>query len=80
MNRAYHHWVSASLGPGLRTAMKVGPLVGFLAAMPIEVTTSRVPIDHRFTICWILDLVVGSILATLVAALVYKERDDSWAT
>jgi MFS family permease len=65
-------WVRESLGPGLRTALTVGPLVGFLAAIPIEVTTSRFPIDHTFTVCWIIDLVVGAILATLVAARVYE--------
>ena len=68
-------WVQASLGPGLRTALTVGPLVGFLAAMPIELTTSRFPIDHTFTVCWIVDLVGGAILATLVAARVYKDKD-----
>ena len=66
-------WARASLGPGLRTALTVGPLVGFLAAMQIEVITSRFPIDHRFTVLWIIDLVVGAILATLVAAWVYKD-------
>jgi hypothetical protein len=53
--------------------LTVGPLLALAVAMPIEVTTSRFPIDHTFTICWLADLVVGTVLATLVVGWVYKD-------
>jgi len=69
----FYVWACARLGPGLRTSSTVGLLLGFTAAMPIEVTTSRLSIEHTFTVTWIADLVVGATLATVVAGLLYKE-------
>jgi hypothetical protein len=69
----FYVWARASLGPGLRSSLTVGPLLALAVAMPIEVTTSRFPIDHTFTICWLADLVVGTVLATLVVGWVYKD-------
>lgn len=69
----FNAWARASLGPGRRTALTVGCLLGLAVAMPIEVTTSRLSIDHIFTVSWIVDLVGGAVLATFVAGWVYKD-------
>ena len=69
----FYVWARASLGPGLRTSLTVGPLLALAVAMPIEVTTSRFTIDHMFTICWLADLVVGMVLATLVVGWLYRD-------
>lgn len=69
----FYVWARASLGPALRHATTVGLLVGFTAAQPIEIITSRIPLDHAFTICWIVDLVAGAALATTVAGRLYTD-------
>ena len=69
----FYVWARASLGSGLRNSLTVGPLLALAVAMPIEVTTSRFTIDHMFTICWLADLVVGTVLATLMVGWVYKD-------
>jgi len=69
----FYVWARASLGPGLRSSLTVGPLLALAVAMPIEVTTSRFTIDHMFTIGWLADLVVGTVLATLMVGWVYKD-------
>ncbi len=69
----FYVWARASLGPGLRGSLTAGPMLALAVAMPIEVTTSRLTIDHMFTICWLADLVGGMILATLVVGWLYKD-------
>jgi hypothetical protein len=69
----FYVWARARLGPGLRSSLTVGPLLALAVALPIEVTTSRFTIDHMFTICWIVDLVVGMVLATLMVSWIYKD-------
>ena len=69
----FYVWARASLGSGLTSSTTVGTLLALAVAMPIEVTTSRFTIDHIFTICWLGDLVVGMILATLVFGWLYKD-------
>ena len=67
-------WVRPRLGPGPRTALKVGMIVGFFAGFPSNFGTATwSPIDRIFPLAWMLDLWVGSILATLVAGAIYKE-------
>lgn len=68
-------WVRPRLGPGPRTAVKVGMLVGFFAGFPTNFGTATwSPIDRIFPLGWMLDLWIGSILATLVAGAIYKEE------
>lgn len=63
-----------TLGPGPKTALRVGFLVGFAIAFPINLSIATwVPIDRVFPMWWMLDLWVGSILATFVSAALYKE-------
>jgi hypothetical protein len=67
-------WVRQTLGPGPKTALKVGALVGFAAGFPTNFGTAAwAPIDRIFPLGWMLEMWVGSILATLVAGWVYKD-------
>jgi len=67
-------WTRATLGPGPRTAVKVGLLVGFIAGFPLNFAQACwSPIERVFPLGWMLDMWVGSILATLVAGWLYRE-------
>jgi len=67
-------WTRATLGAGPKTALKVGALVGFMSGFPTNFGTATwAPIDRAFPMGWMLELWVGSILATLVAGALYKE-------
>jgi len=67
-------WVRPRLGPGPKTALKVGMIFGFAAGFPNNFGTATwSPIDRIFPLAWMLDLWVGSILAALVAGALYKE-------
>jgi hypothetical protein len=67
-------WTRATLGAGPKTAFKVGALVGFMSGFPTNFGTATwAPIDRLFPMGWMLELWVGSILATLVAGALYKE-------
>ena len=63
-----------TLGPGPKTALRVGFLVGFAIAFPINLSVaSWVPIDRVFPMWWMLDLWVGAVLATFISAALYKD-------
>jgi hypothetical protein len=63
-----------TLGPGPKTALRVGFLVGFAIAFPINLTVATwIPISRAFPLWWMLDLWLGAILATFVSAWLYKE-------
>jgi len=67
-------WVRQTLGPGPKTALKVGFLAGFAAGFPTNFgTASWAPFDRMFPLGWMLELWVGSILATLAAGALYKD-------
>ena len=67
-------WVRPRLGPGPRTALKVGMITGFFAGFPANFGTATwSPIDRVFPLGWMLEMWVGAILATVVAAALYKE-------
>jgi len=67
-------WARPTLGPGPMTALKIGLLVGFAAGFPGNFGQAAwSPIDRMFPLGWMLDMWVGSILATLVAGWLYKE-------
>ena len=70
-------WVYASaratFGPGPITALRVGLLIGFATSFPLSLTMAAwAPFGRSITLGWMLDLWVGSILATLVSAWLYK--------
>jgi len=63
-----------TLGPGPKTALRVGFLVGFAMAFPLNlIVATWVPISRAFPLWWMLDLWVGAILATFVSAALYKD-------
>lgn len=67
-------WSRATLGPGPKSALKVGLLAGFMAGFPCDFGTAAwSPIPRIFPLGWMLELWIGSILATLVAGWLYKE-------
>ncbi len=67
-------WVRQTLGPGPKTALKIGFLVGFASGFPGNFAQATwVPIDRMFPLGWMLDMWVGSILAALVAGWLYKD-------
>jgi len=63
-----------TLGPGPKTALRVGFLVGFAIAFPMNLSmASWAPFDRVFPLWWMLDLWIGSMLATFISAALYKD-------
>ncbi len=66
--------VRDAFGPGPGTALRVGFLMGFVASFPLSLSLATwAPFDRSITLGWMLDLWIGSILATFVAAWLYKD-------
>lgn len=60
--------------PGPKTALAVGILGGFITAFPLSFSAAAwAPAQRAVPLGWLLDLWVGAILATLVAAWLYRE-------
>ncbi len=67
-------WARATAGPGLKTALKIGMIVGFCAGVPGNFAQAAwSPVPTLLPLGWMLDLWGGSILAALVAGFLYKE-------
>jgi len=67
-------WARATAGPGPKTALKIGMIVGFCAGVPGNLGQAAwSPIPRLLPLGWMLDLWIGSILAALVAGFVYKD-------
>jgi hypothetical protein len=67
-------WARPSLGPGPKTALKIGFLVGFAAGFPENFAqASWSPLARAFPTAWMLEMWVGAIFATLVAGYLYRE-------
>ncbi len=67
-------WSRAVLQPGPGAAIKVGALVGFVAAFPLNFAQAAwSPLDRVFPLGWMLEIWIGAILATLLAGALYKE-------
>jgi hypothetical protein len=67
-------WSRATAGPGPKTALKIGMVVGFCAGFPSNFAQATwSPVPRVLPLGWMLDLWMGSILATLVAGFLYKE-------
>lgn len=66
--------VRATFGPGPVTALRVGTMLGFAAGFPINFSVATwTPMDRIIPLWWTLDLWAGAILATFVAAWLYRE-------
>ena len=67
-------WSRATAGPGPKTALKVGMIVGFCAGVPGNFGIAAwSPMPRTLPLGWMLDMWVGAILASLVAGWLYKE-------
>jgi hypothetical protein len=67
-------WSRQTLGPGPGTAVKLGLLIGFVASFPLNFSLATwSSVERIFPLAWMLDIWVGTILATLVAGWLYKE-------
>ena len=65
----------ATAGPGPKTAVKIGMIVGFCAAVPSNFAQATwSPIPRMLPLSWLLEAWVGAILATLVAGFLYKDK------
>jgi hypothetical protein len=66
--------VRATMGPGPKTAIKVGLALGFAAGFPANYYVSTwVPFSRVIPLGWLVELGVGAVMATLVAAWLYRE-------
>lgn len=66
--------VRATLGPGPGTALKVGVLVGFAMAFPLNFSSATWAMLPRILpLWWMIEMWVGAILATLVAGWLYRD-------
>lgn len=66
--------VRNTFGPGPKTALRVGFLLGFLAGFPLSLSSSAwAPFSRFIPLGWTCDLWIGAMLATLVSAWIYKE-------
>ncbi|HLW85403.1 MAG TPA: hypothetical protein VKR60_09335 [Candidatus Sulfotelmatobacter sp.] len=67
-------WTRQTLGPGPGTALRIGFWVGFVAGVPLNFAQATWFAGSRgLPFGWLLDIWIGSILATLVAGFLYKE-------
>jgi hypothetical protein len=67
-------WSRATAGPGPKTALKIGMLVGFCAGVPGNFAQAAwSPVPRILPLGWMLDLWGGAMLASLVAGFIYKE-------
>lgn len=63
-----------SLGPGPRTALKIGALLGFAAGVPINLSVvSWYPVARSVPFWWMVDMWIGVVLAVLIAAFLYRD-------
>lgn len=68
-------WSRATAGPGPRTALRVGMIVGFCAGVPLNFATAAwSAMPRMLPLGWMLDMWIGAILATLAAGWLYKEK------
>ena len=66
--------VRATYGPGPKTAVAVGVLVGFAAGFPLNFAQAAwSQVDRVLPLWWMLELWIGAILAALLAGWLYKE-------
>lgn len=66
--------VRATRGAGPGMALRVGLLIGFAAAFPLNLSTATwSPLSRVFPLWWMLDMWVGAVLAAFVAGWLYRE-------
>jgi hypothetical protein len=71
---ALYAGVRIAWGPGPMTAIKVGLIGGFLAGFPVNYYLATwSPMTRGIPAGWLVELLVGAVLATLVAGWFYRE-------
>jgi hypothetical protein len=64
----------ATAGPGPKTALKIGMIVGFCAGVPDNLAQATwSPVPQLLPLGWMLDMWGGAMLAAVVAGFLYKE-------
>jgi len=67
-------WSRATAGPGPKTAVKTGMIIGFIAGFPSNFAQATwSPVPRMLPLGWMLEMWVGAILAAVVAGFLYKE-------
>jgi len=71
-------WIYAAsrstLGPGPGSALKVGVVVGIVSSFPGNFAQAAwSPLPRTLPLWWMMDMLVGTILATLVAGWFYRD-------
>jgi hypothetical protein len=67
-------WTRQTLGPGARSALRIGFWVGFVAGFPLNFAQATwLAAGRALPFGWMLEMWIGAILATLVAGFLYKE-------
>jgi len=62
------------LGAGPKTALQLGIVIGFAAAVPLSWSlVNWVPVERFIPLWWMLDLWGGAVLASVVAGWLYKD-------
>ena len=66
--------IRSTYGADAGTAVKLGVLAGFAIAFPLNFSTaSWAPFSRVFPLWWMIELWAGAILATFIAAWLYRE-------
>jgi hypothetical protein len=74
-------WTRQTLGPGPRTALRIGFWVGFVAGFPLNFAQATwLAAGRGLPFGWMLEMWVGAILATLVAGSLYKDAEGTART
>lgn len=67
-------WSRATAAPGLKTALKIGMIVGFCAGVPSNFAQATwSPVPRILPLGWMLEAWGGAILASIVAGFLYKD-------
>jgi hypothetical protein len=68
-------WSRATAGAGLKTALKIGMIVGFCAGVPGNFAQAVwSPVSRMLPLGWMLEMWAGAILAAVVAGFLYKDK------
>jgi hypothetical protein len=71
--RLYAH-LRQTMGPGPKTAVKLGLLVGFCAGFPLSLSAAAwAPMSRTIPLWWCLDLWVGACISALISGWLYRD-------
>jgi len=71
--RLYAH-LRQTMGPGPKTAVKLGLLIGFCTGFPLAFSAaSWAPLNRMIPLWWCLDLWVGACISALISGWLYRD-------